>query len=166
MRPFYAEYAEAYDLLVADPVEPWAEAAHDRLLAGGWPSALVLDAGCGTGRHAAALAAKGHHVDLADASEQLLTQATSRNPSALALHADLCALAVSRRYQAATCRGVLNDMTTEANETPRCAAFAGRRQTAEYSCWTSASCRALVGGRTECPGTGRLTSGHAASAVH
>jgi ubiquinone/menaquinone biosynthesis C-methylase UbiE len=58
-RPFYADYAEAYDLLVMDPVEPWAEAVHDRLLALGWPSAVVLDAGCGTGRHAAALAAKG-----------------------------------------------------------------------------------------------------------
>jgi SAM-dependent methyltransferase len=64
MRPFYADYAEAYDLLVTDPAEPWAEAVHDRLLSSGWPSALVLDAGCGTGRHAAALAAKGHHVDL------------------------------------------------------------------------------------------------------
>ncbi len=88
-RPFYAEYAQAYDLLVTDPVEPWAEAVHDRLLSSGWPSAVVLDAGCGTGRHAAALAAKGHHVDLADASERLLVQAASRNPSALALHVDL-----------------------------------------------------------------------------
>ena len=113
-RPFYADYAGAYDLLVTDPVEPWVEAVHERLLAGGWPSAVVLDAGCGTGRHAAALAAKGHHVDLADASQRLLAQAASRNPSALALHADLCALTVSRRYQAVTCRGVLNDMTTDA----------------------------------------------------
>lgn len=113
-RPFYAEYAQAYDLLVTDPVEPWAEAVHDRLLSSGWPSAVVLDAGCGTGRHAAALAAKGHHVDLADASERLLAQATSRNPSALALHVDLCALTVSMTYQAVTCRGVLNDMTTDA----------------------------------------------------
>jgi len=113
-RPFYADYAEAYDLLVTDPVEPWAEAVHDRLLAGGRAPAVVLDAGCGTGRHAAALAAKGHHVDLADASERLLAQAASRNPCAVALHADLCALAVSGRYQAVTCRGVLNDMTTDA----------------------------------------------------
>lgn len=113
-RPFYADYAEAYDLLVTDPVGPWVEAVHDRLLAGGWPSALVLDAGCGTGRHAAALAAKGHHVDLADASERLLAQAASRNPAALALHVDLCALAVSKRYQAVTYRGVLNDMITDA----------------------------------------------------
>ena len=113
-RPFYADYAKAYDLLVTDPAEPWAETVHDRLLSSGWTSALVLDAGCGTGRHAAALAAKGHHVDLADASEQLLAQASSRNPSALALHADLCALTVNVTYQAVTCRGVLNDMTTDA----------------------------------------------------
>ncbi len=78
---FYADYAEAYDLLVTDQVEPWAETVHDRLLAGGWPSAVVLDAGCGTGRHAAALAAKGHRVDLADASERLPAQAAARNPS-------------------------------------------------------------------------------------
>lgn len=123
-RPFYADYAEAYDLLITDPVEPWVEAVHDRLLAGGWPSAVVLDAGCGTGRHAAALAAKGHHVDLADASERLLVQAASRNPSALALHADLCALAASGSYQAVTCRGVLNDMTTDAQ---RDAALRGLR---------------------------------------
>jgi SAM-dependent methyltransferase len=113
-RPFYADYADAYDLLITDPVEPWVEAVHDRLLTGGLPSAVVLDAGCGTGRHAAALATKGHHVDLADASQRLLAQAASRNPSALALHADLCALSLSRRYQAVTCRGVLNDMITDA----------------------------------------------------
>lgn len=113
-RPFYADYAEAYDLLVTDPVAPWVEAVHDRLALSGWPAAVVLDAGCGTGRHAAALAAKGHRVDLADASQRLLAQAASRNPSALALQADLCALQVSPRYQAVTCRGVLNDMTADA----------------------------------------------------
>ncbi len=123
-RPFYADYADSYDLLITDPLETWVEAVHDRLLAGGWPSAVVLDAGCGTGRHAVGLAAKGHHVDLADASERLLVQAAWRNPSALALHADLCALAASGRYQAVTCRGVLNDMTTDAE---RDAALRGLR---------------------------------------
>ncbi len=114
VRPFYADFAEAYDLLVTDPVEPWVAAVHDRLVSAGLPSAVVLDAGCGTGRHAAALAAKGHHVDLADASERLLAQAMARNPAALALHADLCALPVRATYQAVTCRGVLNDMITDA----------------------------------------------------
>jgi SAM-dependent methyltransferase len=125
VRPFYADYADAYDLLVTDPVEPWVEAVHERLLAGGWPSAVVLDAGCGTGRHAAALAARGHHVDLADASQRLLAQAASRNPSTLAVHADLCALTVSRKYQAVTCRGVLNDMTTDTERDAVLRAFAG-----------------------------------------
>lgn len=125
MRPFYADYADAYDLLISDPVKPWVETVHDRLVAGGWPSALVLDAGCGTGRHAAALAAKGHHVDVADASQRLLAQAASRNPSALAVHADLCALTVPLRYQAVTCRGVLNDMTTDTERDAVLRAFAG-----------------------------------------
>lgn len=124
-RPFYAEYAEAYDLLVADPVEPWVEAVHECLLASGWPSAVVLDAGCGTGRHAAALAAKGHHVDLADASGQLLAQAAARNPSARILQGDLCALASSVTYQAVTCRGVLNDMTTDAERDTVLQSFRG-----------------------------------------
>lgn len=164
-RPFYADYAKAYDLLVTDPAEPWAETVHDRLLSSGWTSALVLDAGCGTGRHAAALAAKGHHVDLADASEQLLAQASSRNPSALVLHADLCALTVNVTYQAVTCRGVLNDMTTVPSETPRCGACAERCQMAECSSWTSASLRVLAAGRTACPGTGQPTSGQAVSCI-
>lgn len=112
-RPFYAEYAEAYDLLVADPVEPWVEAVHECLLASDWTSAVVLDAGCGTGRHAAALAAKGHRVDLADASMQLLAQAATRIPAARIVQGDLCALASRVTYQAVTCRGVLNDMTAD-----------------------------------------------------
>lgn len=30
-RPFYARHAQAYDLLVTDPVEPWVQAVHQRL---------------------------------------------------------------------------------------------------------------------------------------
>jgi 2-polyprenyl-3-methyl-5-hydroxy-6-metoxy-1,4-benzoquinol methylase len=113
-RPFYADHADAYDLLVTDPVEPWVEAVHERLVSRGWPSAVVPDAGCGTGRHAAALAAKGHRVDLADASARLLAQAAARHPSARALHVDLCTLSADTAYDAVMCRGVLNDMTTDA----------------------------------------------------
>jgi SAM-dependent methyltransferase len=112
-RPFYAEHADAYDLLVTDPVEPWIESVHARLVCRGWSSALVLDAGCGTGRHAAALAALGHRVDMADASPRLLAQAMSRNPSGRALHVDLCSFSTDTAYQAVICRGVLNDMTTD-----------------------------------------------------
>jgi SAM-dependent methyltransferase len=123
-RPFYAEHADAYDLLVTDPVDPWVEAVHERLVSRGWTSAKVLDAGCGTGRHAAALAARGHLVDLADASAQLLAQAASRNPTGRAMHVDLCSFSTESAYQGVMCRGVLNDMTTEVERDAVLLAFA------------------------------------------
>jgi 2-polyprenyl-3-methyl-5-hydroxy-6-metoxy-1,4-benzoquinol methylase len=109
-RPFYAAHADAYDLLITDPVEPWVEAVHARL---GHSAATILDAGCGTGRHAEALIAKGHRVDLADASAQLLAIAGRRCPTARTHLADLCALRTPSTYDAVTCRGVLNDMVTD-----------------------------------------------------
>jgi SAM-dependent methyltransferase len=112
-RPFYAGHADAYDLLITDPAGPWVDAVHDRLVRAGRPAASILDAGCGTGRHAAGLIARGHHVDLVDASPALLARAAGRCPSARAFRADLCALSLDRTYHAVTCRGVLNDMVTD-----------------------------------------------------
>ena len=108
-RPFYALHADAYDLLITDPVEPWVAAVHDRLRS----PASVLDAGCGTGRHAAGLIARGHRVDIVDASAELLALAARRCPGARAVLADLCALEMPAGYDAVTCRGVLNDMITD-----------------------------------------------------
>ena len=124
-RPFYARHAEAYDVLVTDPVEPWVSAVHDRLVRAGWPVASVLDAGCGTGRHAAALAALGHRVDLVDASENLLAQAAARCPEANAIHADLCRLVLDSSYQGVTCRGVLNDIINDGDRDAVLRGFAG-----------------------------------------
>jgi 2-polyprenyl-3-methyl-5-hydroxy-6-metoxy-1,4-benzoquinol methylase len=112
-RPFYADHADAYDLLITDPVEPWVDAVHDKLVRAGRPQATILDAGCGTGRHAAALIAEGHPVDLADAAEHLLAKARLRCPSSRAYLADLCTLRTLTTYEAVTCRGVLNDMVTD-----------------------------------------------------
>jgi SAM-dependent methyltransferase len=112
-RPFYALHADAYDLLINDPVEPWVEAVHDRLSRAGRSPASILDAGCGTGRHAAGLMTKGHRVDLVDASAELLSVAARRCPSARAFLADLCEMTVPSTYDAVTCRGVLNDMITD-----------------------------------------------------
>lgn len=119
-RPFYARYAEAYDLLVTDPVEPWVVAVHDRLA----PSAAVLDAGCGTGRHAAGLIARGHRVDLVDASPELLSLAVRRCPASRAVRADLCTMTARPEYDAVTCRGVLNDMVTDGERTSAVASLA------------------------------------------
>jgi len=112
-RPFYALHADAYDLLINDPVDPWVDAVHRRLLSAGHSPAAVLDAGCGTGRHAAALVAKGHRVDLVDASAELLSQAARRCPSARTILVDLCGMRLPFTYDAVTCRGVLNDMITD-----------------------------------------------------
>lgn len=127
-RPFYAHHAQAYDLLVTDPVEPWVEAVHEQLIQAGSPAAMVLDAGCGTGRHAAALAVLGHDVDLADASVDLLRQAAARCPEAHAFHVDLCAMDIGPVYQAVTCRGVVNDIIEDADRDAVLRSFAAALQ--------------------------------------
>jgi SAM-dependent methyltransferase len=113
-RPFYSLHADAYDLLITDPVEPWVQAVQDALGPGRRNRARILDAGCGTGRHAAALIAVGHHVDIADASRDLLARAARRCPTAAAFLVDLCGMDLPPVYAAVACRGVLNDMTTDA----------------------------------------------------
>jgi SAM-dependent methyltransferase len=124
-RPFYALHADAYDLLITDPVDPWVDAVHDRLESAGRSPASVLDAGCGTGRHAAGLIAKGHRVDLVDASADLLSMAAKRCPSARTLLADLCGMKISAAYDAVTCRGVLNDMLTDRERVSAVGSLAG-----------------------------------------
>jgi SAM-dependent methyltransferase len=112
-RPFYALHADAYDLLITEPVDPWVDAVHDRLRSAGRSPASVLDAGCGTGRHAAGLIARGHRIDVVDASAELLALAAKRCPSARTFLADLCEMNIPSAYDAVTCRGVLNDMVTD-----------------------------------------------------
>ncbi len=113
-RPFYDLHADAYDALVTDSPEPWVEAVQARLTSAGHHRARVLDAGCGTGRHARGLLDRGHEVELLDASVQLLDLARRRCPGSLAHEADLCSLDLPRHFDAVTCRGVLNDLVTDA----------------------------------------------------
>lgn len=109
-RPFYDLHADAYDALVTDPVEPWVEAVDERLRIAELAPASILDAGCGTGRHAQALVARGHDVALLDASPALLAIAARRCPGSRTFLTDLCAPAVTGLFSAVTCRGVLNDL--------------------------------------------------------
>jgi SAM-dependent methyltransferase len=107
-RPFYDLHAEAYDLIVSDPVEPWCDAVDAQVAR----SSSLLDAGCGTGRHAAEMITRGHHVDLVDAAPRLLAQAAARCPAARTRLIDLCVLPAAD-YDAVMCRGVLNDMVSD-----------------------------------------------------
>jgi SAM-dependent methyltransferase len=115
-RPFYDRFGWAYDLLVDDPVEPWADAVEAALRERGGDRrpARILDAGCGTGRHAAELARRGHEIVLADAAPALLEQASARLPAAEAHLGDLAGLRLDPPVDLVACRGVLNDVIDDA----------------------------------------------------
>ena len=113
-RPFYAEYAWAFDLLIDRPIRKECAAIVDWLVERGvLPGADVLDAGCGTGRYAAELARRGYVVRGLDRSAELIEVAkrsreAGKNSASFAV-ADIQMLP-SRRYDAVLCRGVLNDV--------------------------------------------------------
>jgi len=76
----YAEWAESYDDPGNDTIaleQPIVRALLDEL-----PPGPVLDAACGTGRHAAYLAGAGREVTGVDASEAMLDRARARLPEA------------------------------------------------------------------------------------
>jgi SAM-dependent methyltransferase len=75
----FSAYARYYDLLYRDK-DYEAEAEYvQRLISRNAPRASsVLDLGCGTGRHAAALARRGFSVDGVDRSPEMLREARHR----------------------------------------------------------------------------------------
>ena len=97
--------AELYDTIYTSFKDYGAEA--DRiaaLLHAEHPSCrAVLDVGCGTGEHARLLTARGYHVDGLDLDPDLLRAAATKNPASRFYHADMCAFAVDRRYDAVLC---------------------------------------------------------------
>jgi SAM-dependent methyltransferase len=97
--------------LITDPVDPWVDAVDGELKGAGFSAATILDAGCGTGRHAEKLIEHGHTLTLMDASSALLRIASRRCPDAQIRLGDICAPDVTQEFDAVTCRGVLNDLT-------------------------------------------------------
>jgi ubiquinone/menaquinone biosynthesis C-methylase UbiE len=92
VRPGYARWASSYDA-TRNPLihveEPAVHALLDAL-----PVGTALDAACGTGRHARALHARGHHVIGVDASPEMLDVARRALPDADLRLGDLTALPV------------------------------------------------------------------------
>lgn len=128
-RPFYAEFAWAFDMLIARPVTQECTAIAKWLLERDvLPGAALLDAGCGTGRYARDLAQRGYVVDGVDLSSALIEVAKGVGRAG-------CGTAVSftvgdlltpprDRYDAILCRGVLNDIVDDGRRRSTFAAFA------------------------------------------
>ena len=113
-RPLYPRYAWAYDGLApaSGPTSAFiAQALRDHGIA---EEALVIDAGCGTGRYALDLGGRGYRVVAFDRSPELIAQARSkaaRQPGAMELLvADLLEWRPPQPADAVLCRGVLNDL--------------------------------------------------------
>jgi SAM-dependent methyltransferase len=116
-RPFYTDYAWAFDLLIDRPVAKECRAIVGWLIERGVvPGAPLLDAGCGTGRYAVELARRGYIVEGIDRSPELIAvaaQTTCERANTLSFRVgDLLALP-SARYDAILCRGVLNDVVDD-----------------------------------------------------
>jgi len=119
-RPYYHEFAWAYDLLQTDRVAPRIDFVECVLSNHGIGAhSTILDAGCGTGRYALELARRGYHVWAVDRSPELIAVAQDR-----AFHAamrpafiigDLVTVAFTWMFDAVLCRGVLNDLVEESD---------------------------------------------------
>ncbi len=86
----YAQWAEDYDEPGNDTIEmeePIVQELLDR-----FPRGSVLDAACGTGRHAAYLSQLGHNVIGVDSSEAMLIQARAKLPEVDFRQGELTAL--------------------------------------------------------------------------
>ncbi|MGR6319178.1 class I SAM-dependent methyltransferase [Micromonospora soli] len=88
----YRTWASTYD----QPGNPLVEVEEPvvRAILDGLPPGRALDAACGTGRHAAYLAGRGHVVTGVDSSPEMLDRARAKVPGAEFLVGDLCALPV------------------------------------------------------------------------
>jgi SAM-dependent methyltransferase len=127
-RPFYTEYAWAFDLLIDRPVEKECGVIAAWLVSRNLlPGAALLDAGCGTGRYSRELARRGYIVHGVDLSPELIEVAKGaggdRQGGVSFAVANILATPTAR-YAAILCRGVLNDITDDDGRDAVFAAFA------------------------------------------
>lgn len=127
-RPFYAEYAWAFDLLIDRPVEKECGVIAAWLVGRKiLPGSEVLDAGCGTGRYSRELARRGYIVHGVDLSPELVEVARGtagdRTGGLTFAVADIT-VPPTARYAGILCRGVLNDIIDDDRRDAVFAAFA------------------------------------------
>jgi SAM-dependent methyltransferase len=108
-RPLYTSFAWAYDRVVPSPAPPQPDEA-GRLFAG---RRTIVDAGCGTGRHSAALASAGFSVTGIDSSAAMIDVARARDSEASFEVGDLFVWRPPSPVDGVLCRGVLNELTKD-----------------------------------------------------
>jgi SAM-dependent methyltransferase len=128
-RPFYHRFAWAYDRIIADDAGPRAAFIARTLRRLGVPAgAMVLDAGCGTGRYAIELVRHGYRAHGIDRSPELIEQARAnardRRVGLPLAVGDLRDLSVHGPVDAVLCRGVLNDVLDDHDRDTILAGFA------------------------------------------
>src|ERR1044071_536343 len=129
-RPFYDEYAWAYDLIITQPVSKQCDFIEDVLTRRGIVNgARILDAGCGVGNHAIELARRGYVVSGIDLSPQFIAEAQRRvGDASLPVSfsvGDILELSAASPYDAILCRGVLNDLLDNESRRDVFRSFAG-----------------------------------------
>ena len=129
-RPFYTTFAWAYDLLIQGPVKERVHLIVTQLRQRGVTNgAWLLDAGCGTGSYAVALATEGFRVTGVDASSELIAEAKRKGTTAGAAVdfrvGDILRLPEELTLDAVLCRGVLNDLTRQEDRRTVFSSFAG-----------------------------------------
>jgi len=127
-RPFYTEYAWAFDLLIDRPVRKECAVIAGWLVDRGIVAgAEILDAGCGTGRYAIELARRGYVVRGVDLSPELIdiaTRAIGDSTGRVSFSVGDIAQLPTSRYAAILCRGVLNDVIDDRSRDAIFRAFA------------------------------------------
>ena len=127
-RPFYTEYAWAFDLLIDRPVEKECGVITAWLLDREiLPGTEVLDAGCGTGRYSRELARRGyivHGVDLSPELIQVAKATTGDRAGGVSFAVADITVPATALYAAILCRGVLNDIIDDDRRDAVFAAFA------------------------------------------
>jgi 2-polyprenyl-3-methyl-5-hydroxy-6-metoxy-1,4-benzoquinol methylase len=129
-RPFYDEYAWAYDLIITQPVAKQCDFIEDALSRRGIASgARILDAGCGVGSYAIELTRRGYAASGIDLSTQLIAEAQRRAaderlPVSFRV-GDILDLSAASPHDAILCRGVLNDLLDDASRREVFRSFAG-----------------------------------------
>jgi SAM-dependent methyltransferase len=127
-RPFYSEYAWAFDLIIDRPVRKECAVLASWLVERNvLPGAEILDAGCGTGRYAIELARRGYRVDGIDVSPELVAvakQTVAESPGSVLFRVGDILDVPDERYHAILCRGVLNDIVDDGERDAVFASFA------------------------------------------